>query len=49
MKSDDNVHAELLGARAQPKASCSESMTPFILLIGLGAHSIFEGLALGLE
>ena len=24
-------------------------MTPFILLIGLGVHSIFEGLALGLE
>ena len=24
-------------------------MTPFVLLIGLGLHSVFEGLALGLE
>ena len=24
-------------------------MTPFVLLIGLGAHAIFEGLALGLK
>lgn len=30
------------------KPSCLENMTPFILLIGLGTHSIFEGLALGL-
>jgi zinc transporter 1/2/3 len=24
-------------------------MTPFVLLIGLGAHAVFEGLALGLR
>lgn len=29
--------------------SCGEKFTPFILLIGLGAHSIFEGLAVGIE
>jgi len=30
------------------KPSCVENMTPFILLVGLGTHAIFEGLALGL-
>lgn len=29
--------------------SCGEKFTPFILLIGLGAHSIFEGIAVGIE
>ena len=24
-------------------------MTPFILIIGLGVHSVFEGLSLGIE
>ena len=24
-------------------------MTPFVLLVGLGLHSIFEGIALGLK
>lgn len=31
------------------KPTCLENMTPFVLLIGLGTHAIFEGLALGLE
>ena len=31
------------------KPSCLENMTPFILLIGLGAHAVFEGIAMGLE
>ena len=30
-------------------ASCLDKMTPFILMIGLGIHSIFEGLSLGLN
>lgn len=30
------------------KPTCTENMTPFVLLIGLGAHSIFEGLAVGM-
>lgn len=30
------------------KSSCCPNMTPFILMIALSVHSIFEGLALGL-
>jgi zinc transporter ZupT len=30
------------------KTSCCPNMTPFILMIALSVHSIFEGLALGL-
>ena len=30
------------------KASCCPNMTPFILMIALSVHSLFEGLALGL-
>jgi zinc transporter 1/2/3 len=33
----------------KPKPKWVEKMTPFILLIGLGTHALFEGLALGLE
>lgn len=31
------------------KGKCGGNFTPFVLLIGLGVHSVFEGLALGLE
>jgi zinc transporter 1/2/3 len=31
------------------KSSCCPNMTPFILMIALSVHSIFEGLALGLQ
>jgi len=31
------------------KPSCLSNFTPFVLLIGLGTHAIFEGLALGLN
>ena len=31
------------------KPSCVANMTPFVLLIGLGTHAIFEGLALGIS
>ena len=27
--------------------TCADNMTPIVLLIGLGAHSIFEGIAVG--
>ena len=37
---------ELLGME---KPTCIENMTPFILMIGLGTHSIFEGISLGLS
>ena len=33
---------------AKKKPSCIESMTPYVLMIGLGVHSLFEGIALGL-
>ena len=33
----------------QEKTSCCPNMTPFILMIALSVHSIFEGLALGLQ
>ena len=44
-------HNKLVGSRAvgTPKPKWVEKMTPFILLIGLGTHALFEGLALGLE
>lgn len=42
-------HSEVFVNRApMKKPTCIENMTPFILLIGLGTHAIFEGLALGL-
>lgn len=31
------------------KNSCANNFTPFVLLIGLGTHAVFEGLALGLQ
>ena len=31
------------------KPGCIKNMTPFILMIGLGVHAVFEGLALGLS
>jgi len=31
------------------KPSCVENMTPFVLLVGLGTHAIFEGIALGIS
>jgi zinc transporter 1/2/3 len=31
------------------KKNCMSNFTPFVLLIGLGTHAIFEGLALGIE
>ena len=29
------------------KPSCLDNFTPFVLLIGLGTHALFEGIALG--
>jgi len=43
-KEDEEFEKEGFGE----KPGCIENMTPFILLIGLGTHAIFEGLALGL-
>ena len=31
------------------KPGCLENMTPFVLLIGLGVHAVFEGIAMGTE
>jgi len=33
---------------AGEKTSCVQNMTPFVLLIGLGAHALFEGIACGM-
>ena len=30
------------------KPTCVENMTPFVLLVGLGTHALFEGLAVGI-
>jgi zinc transporter 1/2/3 len=35
-------------AELKKKTSCCPNMTPFILMIALSVHSVFEGLALGL-
>lgn len=47
-------HEKLLSSRIEEpktdyKPSWVENITPFILLIGLGVHSTFEGLALGMS
>jgi len=34
--------------KEQSKKSCCPNLTPFVLMIALSVHSIFEGLALGL-
>lgn len=34
---------------ARKSTSCCPNMTPFVLMIALSVHSIFEGLALGLQ
>lgn len=31
------------------KKTCGEVMSPFVILVGLGIHSVFEGVALGIE
>ena len=36
-------------ADTKKKSSCCPNMTPFILMIALSVHSIFEGMALGLQ
>jgi zinc transporter 1/2/3 len=36
-------------AHHEHKKSCGEKMTPFVLLIGLGVHAMFEGLSLGMS
>ena len=36
-------------ADIKKKSSCCPNMTPFILMIALSVHSVFEGLALGLQ
>lgn len=36
-------------ADMKKNSSCCPNMTPFILLLALSVHSIFEGLALGLQ
>lgn len=41
-------HQAVQKIMAAKKPTCLENMTPFILLIGLGTHAIFEGLALGM-
>ena len=41
-----HVHTELIKRNKQ--ASCCPNMTPFILMIALSTHSLFEGLAAGL-
>ena len=35
--------------KGQLATSCLANVTPFVLLIGLGAHSLFEGIAMGIE
>ena len=29
--------------------SCVENLTPFVLMIALGVHALFEGIAVGIE
>merc|ERR1739838_866573 len=43
--SNDNLIAPV---RAAKKKSCCPNMTPYVLMLALSVHSIFEGLALGL-
>ena len=47
---EEGVNEKLL-KKSSPKThkSCTESMGPIVLMIGLGIHSIFEGLALGMS
>jgi len=34
---------------AMKAKSCCPNLTPYVLMIALSTHSIFEGLALGIE
>ena len=49
----NSAHENLMDVRKSnkpmKKPSCLENFTPFVLLIGLGTHALFEGLALGLN
>jgi zinc transporter 1/2/3 len=38
-----------VNVQVEQKKSCLANFTPFVLLIGLGSHAVFEGLALGIE
>lgn len=44
-----NSDAKASFKEKKEKESCCPNMTPFILMIALSVHSIFEGLALGLS
>ena len=44
----DGLDAHASMQELKQKNSCCPNMTPFILMIALSVHSIFEGLALGL-
>lgn len=52
----ESEHNAIIASREKAKnatddfaPSCMDNFKPFVLLFGLGAHSIFEGLAMGLE
>jgi zinc transporter 1/2/3 len=43
VEDDDKIDTIII-----PKKSCTSNFTPFVLMIGLGTHAVFEGLALGI-
>lgn len=47
-KSTDDENEKDKEEEEEHKPTCLENMTPFVLMIGLGAHAVFEGIALGL-
>ena len=46
---DDKVRFSIQAKQQKKKGSICDNLTPLVLLIGLGSHSIFEGLALGIS
>ena len=50
MKQNNGENIEYFGDEDHKKGCCKNiNFTPFVLMIALSFHSIFEGLALGLQ
>ena len=48
LNKDESTRASQVHQHEQKKAGCCSNMTPYVLLMALSIHSLFEGLACGL-
>ena len=46
---EESLYESLLTEETKVEHTCCDNITPFILMIGLGLHAVFEGMAMGAE